>query len=155
MPKNVQTTVQLHSFHMLTSDVTQSCPTPWDPMDSSHEIFKARVLEWVVSSFSRGSSRPRDLTQVSHIVGRRFTLCTTREVLISHANKVMFKSSRQASAICELRTSKCERWIEKRQTNQTSNFYSHWITKKTREFQKKNLLLFHWLYQSLWLCGSQ
>ena len=32
-------------------------------------------------SFSRGSSRPRDRTQVSHIVGRCFNLCTTREAL--------------------------------------------------------------------------
>ena len=27
MPKNVQTTAQLHSFHMLASSVAQSCPT--------------------------------------------------------------------------------------------------------------------------------
>ena len=27
----------------------------------------ARILEWVAISFSRGSSRPRDQTQVSHI----------------------------------------------------------------------------------------
>ena len=65
------------------SKVTQSCLTPCDPMDHSlpsfsvHEIFKARVLEWVASSFSRGSSWPRDRTQVSHTVGRCFTLCTT------------------------------------------------------------------------------
>ena len=32
-------------------------------------------------SFSRGSSRPRDRTQVSHIAGRCFNLCTTREAL--------------------------------------------------------------------------
>ena len=30
-----------------------------------------------------------------------------------------------------------------------------WIIKKAREFQKKYLLLFYWLGQSLWLCGSQ
>ena len=65
------------------SKVTQSCLTPCDPMDRSlpsfsvHEIFKARVLEWVASSFSRGSSWPRDRTQVSHTVGRCFALCTT------------------------------------------------------------------------------
>ena len=47
---------------------------------SIHGIFQARVLEWVVISFSRGSSWPRDGTQVSLIVGRRFTLWATREV---------------------------------------------------------------------------
>ena len=51
-----------------------------DPVDCSlpgssvHGIFQARVLEWVAISFSRGSSRPRDRTQFSLIVGRRFTV---------------------------------------------------------------------------------
>ena len=31
----------------------------------------------------------------------------------------------------------------------------HWIIEKVREFQEKHLLLFYWLHQSLWLCGSQ
>ena len=35
------------------------------PGSSIHEIFQARVLEWVAISFSRGSSWPRDRTQVS------------------------------------------------------------------------------------------
>ena len=30
-----------------------------------------------------------------------------------------------------------------------------WIIEKTKEFQKKHLLLPYWLCQSLWLCGSQ
>ena len=40
------------------SEVTQSCPTLCDPMDCSppgssiHGIFQARILEWVVISFS-------------------------------------------------------------------------------------------------------
>jgi len=42
------------------SEVTQSCPTLSDPMDYSlpgcsvHEIFQARVLEWVAIAFSNG-----------------------------------------------------------------------------------------------------
>ena len=43
------------------------------PGSSVHGIFQARVLEWVAISFSRGSSQPRDLTQVSCAAGRRFT----------------------------------------------------------------------------------
>ena len=60
------------------SEVAQSCPTLCDPMGCSlpgypiHGILQVRVLEWVAISFSRGSSRPRDRTQVSHIPGRRF-----------------------------------------------------------------------------------
>ena len=49
------------------------------PSSSVHGILQARILEWVAISFSRGSSRSRDQTQVSHIAGRRFNLCTTRE----------------------------------------------------------------------------
>ena len=54
-------------------EVAQSCPTLYDLMDCSLPgfsvpgIFQARVLEWVVISFSRGSSQPRDRTRVSHI----------------------------------------------------------------------------------------
>ena len=43
-------------------------------------FFQARVLEWVAMSFSRRSSRPRDRTQVSHIVGRHFTVWASRKV---------------------------------------------------------------------------
>ena len=62
------------------SEVAQSCPTLCDPMDCSppgssiHGIFQARILEWVAISFSRGSSRPKDRTQVSRIAGRCFTV---------------------------------------------------------------------------------
>ena len=51
------------------------------PSSSVHGILQARILEWVAISFSRRSSPPRDQTQVSHIAGRRFNLCTTREAL--------------------------------------------------------------------------
>ena len=53
--------------------VTQSCPTLCDSMSYTvHEILQARILEWVPFPFSRGSSQPRDQTQVSHIAGRFF-----------------------------------------------------------------------------------
>ena len=35
-------------------------------------ILQARILEWVVMTSSRGSSQPRDRTQVSHIAGGFF-----------------------------------------------------------------------------------
>ena len=52
----------------------KSYPTLCDPMDCSlpgssvHGIPQARILEWVALPFSRGSSQPRDQTQVSHII---------------------------------------------------------------------------------------
>ena len=89
---------RLSNFHSLTScclpailklfisEVPQSCPTLWTPMDCSlpgssfHGILQARVLEWGAISFSRGSSWPRDQTLVSSIPGRHFNLWATREV---------------------------------------------------------------------------
>ena len=38
-----------------------------------HEILQARILEWVAFPFSRGSSQPRNRTQISHIAGGFFT----------------------------------------------------------------------------------
>ena len=67
------------------SEVAQSCLTLCNPIDCSlpgfsiHGIFQARVLEWVAISFCRGSSQPRHQTQVSHIVGRHFTILATRK----------------------------------------------------------------------------
>ena len=46
--------------------VAQSCLTLCDPMDYTvHAILQARILEWVAVTSSRGSSQPRDRTQVS------------------------------------------------------------------------------------------
>ena len=42
-------------------------------------ILQARILEWVAMPFSRGSSQPRDWTQVSHMAGGSFTIWATRE----------------------------------------------------------------------------
>ena len=54
--------------------VAQWCPTPWDPMDYTvRGILQVSILEWVAFPFSRGSSQPRDRTQVSHVAGRFFT----------------------------------------------------------------------------------
>ena len=60
--------------------VAQLYPTLCDPIDYIvHGILQARILEWVVFLFSRGSSQPRDQTQVSLIAGEFFTSWATRE----------------------------------------------------------------------------
>ena len=60
--------------------VAQLCPTLCDPMDYTVPgILQARILEWVAFPFSRGSSQPRDRTQVSRIAGGFFTCWATRE----------------------------------------------------------------------------
>ena len=63
------------SFNCLA---TKSCPTLCDPMDgslpgsSAHGIFQAGILEWIVISFFRASSWPRDWTNISYVtcIGR-------------------------------------------------------------------------------------
>ena len=62
------------------------------PDFSIHGIFQARVLEWVAISFSRGSSWPRDWTQVSRIAGRCFTIWATRESQAKHKSDTNSKS---------------------------------------------------------------
>ena len=65
---------------LLDHDYTLGVCFPCSPPGSSvHEIFQARILEWVAISFSRGSSQPRDRTQVSCTAGKFFTDWATRE----------------------------------------------------------------------------
>ena len=67
---------------MLQVKVTELGPTLCNPMDYIvHGILQARILEWTAFPFSRGSSQPRDQTQVSCIAGRFFTSWATREAL--------------------------------------------------------------------------
>ena len=66
-------------FSVFENEVGQSCLTLCDPVDYSlpgssvYGIFQARGLEWGAIAFSRESSQLRDRTQVSRIVGRRFS----------------------------------------------------------------------------------
>ena len=58
------------------------CSTPGQPVH--HQLLdvwisQARVLEWIAISFSKGSSRPRNWTQVSCTAGRFFTIWVTRK----------------------------------------------------------------------------
>ena len=60
--------------------VAQSCLTLCNRMDCTvHGILQAIILEWVAAPFSRGSSQPRDGSQVSLITGRFFTNWAIRE----------------------------------------------------------------------------
>ena len=56
--------------------------TPWTVACQSPlsvRILQARILEWVATPSSRGSSQLRDWTQVSLTVGRLFTVWAARE----------------------------------------------------------------------------
>ena len=82
--------------------VTKSYLALCNPMDCSppgssvHEIFQARILEWSAISYSRGSSQPRERTQISCIscIGRQ-VLCHWRHlgspINILHNHSVCIK----------------------------------------------------------------
>ena len=80
---NIKNRSDIITNSVLHTKSLQSCPTLCDPMDCIlpgsfvHGILQATILEWVAISFFRGSSQPRDWTQVSCIVG--FTVWATRE----------------------------------------------------------------------------
>ena len=83
----------LFLFPMCThAKLLQSCPTLCNSMDYSlpgssvHGIFQARILEWIAISFSRGSSWPRDLTQVSCLASGFFTTEPLGKPLFSSAH---------------------------------------------------------------------
>ena len=81
---NIQKTKPMASSPITSWQVSESRSvmslfvTPWTvcslPGSPVHGILQARILEWVTVPFSRGSSQPRDQTQVSHIAGRYFTV---------------------------------------------------------------------------------
>ena len=84
--QSIQATVKEHNTlgDMCTYSLgcVQLFVTPWavahqDPL--SMGILQARKLEWIAMPSSRGSSQPRDRTQVSCIAGRFFTIWATRE----------------------------------------------------------------------------
>ena len=85
LPK-MSTSESLESVNMLCymyCAVLSLFKTPWAaarqaPL-SMGLILQARILEWVTMPSSRGSSQPRDWTQVSRIAGGFFTVWATRE----------------------------------------------------------------------------
>ena len=69
-----------------------------------HGILQARIMEWVAFSFSKGSSQPRDQTQVFRIAVEFFTSQTTREAQLGvDALYVKSESGSQSSqTLCDL-----------------------------------------------------
>ena len=96
--------------------VAKLCLTLCDPMDcilpgsSVHGIPQARILEWVAIPFSRGSSQPRDWTQVSCFAGRFFTVWPTKWPCVGNMKIDQRKH--------------CPKWIMKNPYGYTDLFFS-------------------------------
>ena len=92
-----ETMETLTDFTFQFSSVAQSCPTLCDP--TVYGILQARILEWISLPFSRGSSQPRDRTQVSHIAGGFFTNWAIREALGGRSGDLVFPSLEEFSSL--------------------------------------------------------
>ena len=67
----------LTAFAVFSRWVMADCATPWmvaNQASLSVRILQARIPEWAAMPSSRGSSQPRDPTQVSHSAGKFFTI---------------------------------------------------------------------------------
>ena len=95
--------------------VAESCPTLCNPMDYSppgssvHGILQTRILEWVAISSSRGSSQPRDRTQVFCITGRFFTIWATKKPLEAGNSLSQFIYTFLPSLLLEKKSTKLEK----------------------------------------------
>ena len=67
-----------------------------------HGILEARILEWIAFPFSRASSQPRDLTQVSRIAGGFFTNWATREDQMALGEKQNCRQKVQSGGCCRI-----------------------------------------------------
>jgi len=106
-----------------------------------------RVLEWVVISFSRGSSWPSDKTQVSCTVGRCFTIWATREVFIIRETQVKTTMRCHLTPvrmviIQNLQTLNAGEGVEERKASCTVggniNWYSHYGEQYRDSFKRRN-----------------
>ena len=86
--------------------VAQSCLTLCNPMDCTvHGILQARILEWVAFPSSRGSSQPRNRTQVSHLAGRGYMVVysskfTLKAGIFIHVNYVKVSHTVASNSLC-------------------------------------------------------
>ena len=84
-------TLHVKLLKVSESEVTQSCLTLCNPMDTRLLCpwdFLGKSTGVGCHFLLQGTSWPRDRTQVSHIVDRRFTIWATREVLKSYWNSL-------------------------------------------------------------------
>ena len=126
------------SIHLKWSEVkvTQSCPTLCDPMDYTvNGILQAKILECVAYPFSRGSSRPRNQTGVSCIVGRFFRKEQNHPALLTLPEPVMQKAT------------SLKKWSQRMQCNCEEK--GHLLKRKkhkTRYFKKSASWLKSWYF---------
>ena len=138
------------------------------PGSSMHGIFQARVLESVASSFSRGSSQPRDQTWLSHIAGRHFTVWATRETLPLQWRQQFIAGYISAwktpPYLTELLTAKCD-LVTKFQLRLKVEMVYNFQKESLKEGKFPSMLSFiscwlecrwnGWMPHTLWICDKE
>ena len=118
------------------SEVAQSSPTVCNPMDCSppsssiHGIFQARVLEWIASFFSRGSSWLRDQTQVCHCghtlyhLSHQDSILKNRDIILP--TKVCIVKAMAFPVVMY----RCESWTIKKTEHQRIHTFEPWCWRR-------------------------
>ena len=117
----------------------------YDPMDYTvHGILQPRLLEWVAFPFPRGSSQPRDQTQVSHIAGGFFTSWTTREAHEYWSTGIL--EAQNTGSLLDPRRSS---WLRNRTRVFciAGRFFTNWATRKAFILYQGQLVLHNFLTQ--------
>ena len=139
--------------------------TPWAIV---HGIPQARMLEWAAFPFSRGSSQPRDQTQVSRIAGGFFISWATREAHLAIWEEEM--GQHKGHKVLELEHSSWHREREEREelraymwTRTLSEWasYAHISSSGFTLFSMKLCVCMRakpfcvWLFVTLWTVAHQ
>ena len=119
------------------------------------------MLHWICQQIWKTQQWPQDWKRSDFILipkkgnaknGSNY--CTIE--LISHNSKVMLKILQaRVQQYMNHELPDVQAGFRKGRGTRDQIASIRWIIKNGREFQKKHLLLFYWLCQSLWLCGSQ
>ena len=100
--------------------VSQSCLTICNPIDCSppgssvHGILQARILQWFVMPFSRGSSWSRDQIWISYIPDRFFTIWATSKTPYTPKDSPLFPLSQTSTFLLTLWLGLCHWPLDKR-----------------------------------------
>ena len=154
MPKNAQTTAQLHSSHMLVKECSKfskpgssNTPVPYNEKDIFLGVSSKRSCSWNHSTSGLQC----------YWLGNRLGLPRYGMVCLGNEQRSFchFWDCIQVlhfGLFCwPWWTSRCSSWFEKRQRNQRSNCQHPLDHQKSKRVPEKHPLLLYWLCQSLWL----
>ena len=120
---------------LLKVNVTQLCPTLYDPMDYMvHGVLQVRILEWVVFPFSRGSSQPRDQNQ-----GLNPGLPNCRQILYQLSHKGSLRILEWVAYPFSSRSSQPRNWTGV--SCIAGGFFTNWAIREAPIINSANI---HW-----------